>query len=281
MQLHTINTGFFKLDGGAMYGVVPKVLWTRWNEPDAKNLCTWAMRCLLIEEGDRLVLIDTGIGDKQSEKFFSYFEPHGEDSLLKSLKEKGFSPDDITDVLLTHLHFDHCGGAVYRDADGTSKTQFKNARYWSHEDHWNWAMTPNPREKASFLKENFVPIQENGQLNFLKEGEELMPGVSVRCVSGHTEAMLIPHIQYHEKTVVYMADLLPSASHVPLPYVMAYDVQPLKTLVEKNDFLERAVEQEHVLFFEHDKENECAVVKRTEKGIRVDKTFALSELSNG
>jgi len=279
MQLHSIDTGFFKLDGGAMFGVVPKVLWSRWSEPDAKNLCTWAMRCLLIEEGDRLILVDCGIGNKQSEKFFKYFEPHGEDDLVNSLKMKGFHPDDVTDVLLTHLHFDHCGGAVYRDSDGVSRSQFKNAKYWSHEEHWNNAMEPNPREKASFLKENFLPIKENGQLNFLNNGQDLIPGVSVQTVSGHTECMMLPHIQYKGKTLVYMADLLPSAAHIPLPYVMAYDVQPLETMKEKQHFLELAEKENHVLFFEHDKEIECCTTKKTEKGIRLDQTFPLLELS--
>ncbi len=278
MQLHSIDTGFFKLDGGAMFGVVPKKMWHKWNTPDVNNMCTWAMRCMLIEDGDRLVLIDTGIGDKQSEKFFSYFEPHGEDSLLESLKNKGFHPDDITDVLLTHLHFDHCGGAVYRDKEGMSRTQFKNATYWSHEEHWKSAMEPNPREKASFLKENFVPIEANGQLKFLKDGEHLLDSLSVKTVSGHTEAMMIPHIDYKGKTIVYAADLLPSAAHIPLPYVMAYDVQPLQTLKEKASFLNTTVEQEQILFFEHDPVNQCCTTQMTEKGVRLGEILRLEDV---
>lgn len=275
MQLHIIDTGFFKLDGGAMFGVVPKTIWQRLNMPDAKNLCTWAMRCLLIVQKNRRILIDTGLGNKQSEKFFSYVEPHGEANLLSSLAKKGFSPADITDVILTHLHFDHVGGAVSKNENGNLVPTFPNATYWSNEEHWQIAMKPNAREKASFLKENFVPLQEQNQLKFVKDGEEIAAGVSVRFVYGHTHAMMLPHIKYQGKTLVYLADLIPSAAHIKLPYVMAYDMQPLVTLQEKKEYLEEAVEKRHILFFEHDAKIACATVKRTEKGIVFDKEIVL------
>ena len=278
MELHVIETGYFKLDGGAMFGVVPKSLWSKHYPADEKNLCTWAMRCLLIEEGDRLILIDTGLGDKQSEKFFSHFHPHGDDSLLSSIHSKGYSLDDITDVLLTHLHFDHCGGAVSKDGNGKLSPTFKHATYWSNQKHWDWAMTPNPREKASFLKENFVPLIEEDQVKFLNDGESLIEGITVKEVHGHTEAMLIPHIQYKDKTVVYMADLMPSAAHIPMPYVMGYDIRPLETLMERAKFYQEAIENNYVLFFEHDKENECGVLKQGERRIEVDSLFPLSDL---
>lgn len=278
MNLYTIDTGFFKLDGGAMFGVVPKSIWQRINPPDANNLCTWALRLMLVEKGNRLILIDTGIGDKQSEKFFSYYEPHGDDSTEKSLKKHGFSPEDITDVFLTHFHFDHVGGAVKRDGEKLVPA-FPNARYWSNERHFDWATYPNPREKASMLKENFMPLKENGQMEFLGDQQkELLPGFEIHMANGHTEAQMIPHIRYKGKTVVYMADLLPSAGHVPLPYVMAYDVRPLVTLEEKERFLQQAVEEGHILFFEHDKEHECCTLKQTEKGVRPDEFFKLSEI---
>ena len=278
MNLHVINTGYFKLDGGAMFGVVPKSVWSRKMVPDENNLCTWAMRCLLVEDGDRLVLIDTGLGDKQSEKFFSFFEPHGEESLLGSINNAGFSVNDITDVLLTHLHFDHCGGAVSKKNDGTFFPTFPNATYWSNKKHWNWAMTPNQREKASFLKENFVPLIENDQIQFLNDGDELISSIKVKEVHGHTEAMLIPHIEYKNRTLVYMADLMPSAAHIPLPYVMGYDIRPLVTLDERVKFYQEAIRNDYILFFEHDKENECGILKQGERRIELDTTFALKEI---
>lgn len=276
MQLYTIDTGLFKLDGGAMFGVVPKVIWQKIHTPDSNNLCTWAMRCLLIEQGDRLILIDTGMGDKQNEKFFKYYYPHGEATLLSSLKAKGFSPEDVTDVILTHLHFDHCGGAVYRDGDKLKAT-FPNAIYWSHPSHWDWATNPNDREKASFLPENFQPLQANGQLQFVPEGE-IAPGISYELAFGHTEAQIIPHIQYKDKTIVYMADLLPSPGHMPLPYVMGYDVRPLQTLKEKKSFLDRAVENDYLLYFEHDPKIELCTLQNTEKGVRMAEALDLKEI---
>lgn len=276
MQLHTINTGFFKLDGGAMFGVVPKVMWSKLNPPDSNNLCTWAMRCLLIEEGNRLILIDTGIGDKQSEKFFSYFHPHGEDSLVGSLREKGFSPDDVTDVILTHLHFDHVGGAVVRNNKGNFRPTFKNATYWSNSTHWDWAMLPNAREKASFLQENFVPLQESGQLKFMDVDHWDIPAIEFIISNGHTESQLIPKISYKNETIVYCADLMPSPHHLPLPYVMAYDVRPLVTIQERKSFLQEAFEQNWTLFYEHDPIVECSKLIDTPKGIRSGEQFTLN-----
>ncbi|WP_207433224.1 MBL fold metallo-hydrolase [Sabulibacter ruber] len=279
MNLYPINTGNFKLDGGAMFGVVPKTIWQRTNPADENNLCTWAMRCLLVETGDRLILIDNGIGDKQDAKFFSYYYLHGDDSLEKSLKKAGFGFSDITDVFLTHLHFDHCGGSVRYGKDGGLETVFSNARYWSNQDHWTWATEPNPREKASFLKENILPIQESGQLEFLQVGQEqFLPGFEVTYVDGHTDKMMVPRLQYKEKTLCFMADLLPSVGHLPLPYVMGYDTRPLLTLQEKEAFLNRAADEQWVLFFEHDAQNECCTVKHTEKGVRVDQIFPFSDL---
>ncbi|MGB1204566.1 MAG: MBL fold metallo-hydrolase [Chitinophagales bacterium] len=275
MELYIIDTGFFKLDGGAMFGVVPKTIWQRLNMPDAKNLCTWAMRCLLIVQEDRRILIDTGLGNKQSEKFFSYVSPHGEASLLSSLAKHGFSPADITDVILTHLHFDHVGGAVSRNENGDLVPTFPNAIYWSNEAHWQTALKPNAREKASFLKENFVPLQEQDKLRFAKDGEEIMKGVCVQFVHGHTHAMMLPHIEYKGKTLVYLADLIPSTAHIKLPYVMAYDMQPLLTLEEKKTYLEAAAQNGHILFFEHDPQIACATVKQTAKGVAFDKVFDL------
>jgi glyoxylase-like metal-dependent hydrolase (beta-lactamase superfamily II) len=279
MKLHTIDTGFFKLDGGAMFGVVPKTIWNKSNPADENNLCTWAMRCLLIEDGDRLILIDTGIGSKQDAKFFSYYYLHGDASLNLSLSKLGFTADDITDVFLTHLHFDHVGGAVKRDGEKLSPA-FKNATYWSNQQHWDWAVNPNDREKASFLKENILPIQESGQLKFIdaKDGVHFMDGFDARFVYGHTDAMMLPLISYKGKKILYMADLLPSVGHLPLPYVMAYDMFPLKTLNEKKIFLNEALEKEYILYFEHDPVNECCTLQQTERGIRVKDIFKLNEL---
>ena len=279
MNLHTIDTGFFKLDGGAMFGVVPKSLWQKTNPADENNLCTWAMRCLLVEDGDRLILVDTGIGDKQSEKFFSHYYLHGDATMDKSLKKLGFQREDITDVFLTHLHFDHVGGAVARDGE-TLVPAFKNAAYWSNEQHWDWAVNPNEREKASFLKENILPIQESGQLKFIgvEDGILFTGDINIRFVYGHTDAMMLPQISYKGKQILYMADLLPSAGHLPLPYVMAYDMFPLKTLGEKKAFLNEALEKEYILYLEHDPVNECCTIQETERGIKVKETFKLSEI---
>jgi glyoxylase-like metal-dependent hydrolase (beta-lactamase superfamily II) len=280
MKLHVINTGFFKLDGGAMFGVVPKTLWSKTNPADENNLCTWALRCLLVEDGDRLILIDNGIGDKQDAKFFSHYYLHGDDSLGRSLAQKGFSPGDVTDMFLTHLHFDHCGGSIRYSADRTKfETAFPNAKYWSNEEHWKWATEPNPREKASFLKENILPIKESGQLQMIsgEKGNELGNNIYIKYMRGHTDAMMIPHIRYKGKTVVYMADLLPSTGHIPLPYVMGYDTRPLLTLSEKAAFLDEAAQNQYVLFFEHDPVNECCTLERTEKGVRLKDRFSLRE----
>ena len=274
MELYSIDTGFFKLDGGAMFGVVPRSIWEKTNLPDERNLCTWAMRLLLVNTGDRLILIDTGIGDKQDDKFFAHYYLHGPETLDGSLRAHGFSREDITDVFLTHLHFDHCGGAIGKDG----KPAFPNANYWSNERHWDWATHPNDREKASFLKENILPIAESGRLGFVAAGSEFAPGIGVRLAEGHTASMMLPQIQYKGRTLVYMADLLPSVGHLPLPYVMAYDMFPLTTLTEKKAFLEEAVAGDYVLFFEHDPVNECCTLQQTEKGIRVRDRFKLTEL---
>jgi len=277
MKLHSIDTGYFKLDGGAMFGVVPKVIWNKLNPADANNLCTWAMRCLLIEEGDRLILIDTGMGNKQSEKFFGYYEPFGDHTLLSSIKDKGFSPADITDVILTHLHFDHCGAAVSKEGEQLKLT-FPNAIYWSNEAHWNAAVSPNPREKASFLKENILPIQESGQLQFADENTIIAPFINIKLVNGHTDAMMIPHIQYKDRTIVYMADLIPSSFHLPISYVMGYDIRPLDCLQEKDVFLKRGLAEKHILFFEHDPHTECCTLESTDRGIRMSESFDIATL---
>lgn len=279
MRLYTIETGFFKLDGGAMFGVVPKSIWQKSNPADENNLCTWAMRCLLIEDGSRLILVDNGIGNKQDDKFLGHYHLHGDDTLDKSLAKHGFTKKDITDVFLTHLHFDHCGGSIERYGDQLVPA-FPNAVYWSNQQHWDWAVHPNAREKASFLKENILPIQESGQLNFIpgQNGVVFHEGITIRFAYGHTDAMMLPQLQYKDKTIVYMADLLPSVGHLPLPYVMAYDMFPMQTLKEKAEFLNEAVENEYILFLEHDPVNECCTLQHTEKGIRVKETFKLKEV---
>jgi glyoxylase-like metal-dependent hydrolase (beta-lactamase superfamily II) len=278
LKLHVINTGFFKLDGGAMFGVVPKSIWQKTNPADANNLCDWAMRCLLIEDGNRLILIDNGLGDKQDAKFFSHYYLHGDDTLKKSLNALGFSESDITDMFLTHLHFDHCGGGVKYEA-GKLELVFKNAKYWSNDDHWQWATQPNAREKASFLKENILPMQESGHLNFLAiDQPSPFPQFDVFYASGHTDKMMVPKIKYKDKVICYMADLLPSTGHIPLPYVMGYDTRPLLTIAEKEQFLKEAAANNYILFLEHDSVNECCTVKDTEKGVRLDKTFSLREI---
>jgi glyoxylase-like metal-dependent hydrolase (beta-lactamase superfamily II) len=266
MKLHIIDTGLFKLDGGAMFGVVPKSLWSKYQQPDESNLCTWAMRCLLIETEQKLILIDTGMGDKQSEKFFGHYHPHGDATLLNSIKNKGFSAEDITDVVLTHLHFDHCGGAVSKNLNGDLFTTFPKATYWSDQEHWEWAINPNAREKASFLKENILPIQESGQLQFINEYTKIIPELTFALANGHTEGMLIPHIQYGDKTIVFMADLLPSPTHIPIAWVMGYDVRPLVTVREKETFLQEAVNKEYILFYEHDAHIQASKVIATERG---------------
>jgi glyoxylase-like metal-dependent hydrolase (beta-lactamase superfamily II) len=297
MNLYTINTGYFKLDGGAMFGVVPKSIWNKINPADGNNMCDWALRCLLIEDGKRLILIDNGIGNKQDEKFFGHYFLHGDDTLDTSLAKYGFHRDDITDVFLTHLHFDHCGGSIIREGDKLVPA-FKNAGYWSNAQHWDWAVHPNDREKASFLKENILPIRESGQLNFLQypyinedrkdEWTSYPPGlyssaltddITVRFVNGHTNSMMLPQIRYKGKTIVFMADLLPSAGHIPIPYVMAYDMFPLTTLNEKKSFLNEAADNNYILFFEHDPKIECCDLQRTEKGIRINHSFKLEEIA--
>lgn len=283
MKIHSINTGFFKLDGGAMFGVVPKTIWQKTNPADEYNMCTWAMRSMLIENGNKLILIDTGIGNKQSEKFFSHYYLHGNDSLEGNLNKLGFSQNDITDVFLTHLHFDHCGGSIeWNESKSGYRPAFQNATFWSTENHWEWATKPNTREKASFLSENIFPIQESGQLKFLQRNgnysENCFPNLDVLFVDGHTDSMMIPHIKYKGRTVVFMADLLPSVGHIPLPYVMGYDTRPLLTLSEKELFLKRAAVEEYILFFEHDSVNECCTVQQTEKGVRLKEILNLNDL---
>ena len=279
MKLYPINAGYFKLDGGAMFGVVPKSMWQKLNPPDEKNLCNWAMRCLLIEDDKRLILIDNGMGNKQDEKFFGHYYLNGDDTLDKSLAKNGFTKSDVTDVFLTHLHFDHCGGSIERMNDALLPA-FRNANYWSNERQWEWATNPNDREKASFLKENILPIKESGKLKFieLKEGVEFTRNIKIRFVSGHTESMMLPQINYKGKTIIYMADLLPSVAHIPVPYVMAYDTRPLETIKEKKSFLTKAQQEDYILFFEHDPETECCSLQLTEKGVRSKETFLLSDM---
>lgn len=280
MKLFTINAGFFKLDGGAMFGVVPKSIWQKTNPADENNLCTWAMRCLLVQDSDRLILIDNGIGYKQDERFLKHYYLHGDDSLEKSLDFHGFSKDDITDVFLTHLHFDHCGGSIERLEDGSLVPAFKNAIYWSNKAHWDWAVNPNDREKASFLKENILPIQECGKLRFIEttDGVSFTNNIKIRFAFGHTESMMLPQISYKGKTILYMADMLPSVGHIPMPYVMSYDMFPMKTLNEKRKFLTEAVQNDYILYLEHDPVNECCTLQETEKGIRVKDIFKLTDI---
>lgn len=304
MRLYSINTGFFKLDGGAMFGVVPKSIWNKINPADENNLCSWALRCLLIEEGDRLILVDTGLGTKQDAKFFGHYGLHGNDTLDSSLTAHGFTRNDITDIIQTHLHFDHCGGTIARQGDRLVAA-FPSARVWTNPEHWNWAVQPNDREKASFLTENILPIKEGGQLSMIDMPDEKTAGIrfgdqaslteegpslktlgttpftehiDIRFANGHTRAMMLPQIRYRNHTIVFMADLLPSSGHIPLPYVMAYDMFPLVSLQEKKVFLEEALAQNYILFFEHDREQECCTLTRTKKGIRPDRSFSLKEL---
>ena len=270
MNLHIIDTGYFKLDGGAMFGVVPKTLWNKHNPADEKNLCSWSMRCLLIEDGNRLILVDTGLGDKQDDKFFGFYDLHGDATLIGSIKKAGFSPEDVTDVILTHLHFDHVGGAVKYNTDkSVLLPTFPNAAYWSNASHWQWATNPNPREKASFLKENIVPIQESGQLKFIDNEKSPFTNIDFIHVNGHTEQMMLPVIHYKNQKIIYAADLIPSSFHLPLPWVMSYDVRPLLTMQEKESVLKTAAEEKCILLFEHDPIYEAAVVEQTEKGIKI------------
>ena len=290
MKLYSINAGHFKLDGGAMFGVVHKSIWNKLNPADENNMCSWALRCLLVQDGDRLVLIDNGMGDKQDAKFFGHYYLHGDDTLDKSLAKHGFTKDDITDVILTHLHFDHCGGSIVRVGEKLMPA-FKYATYWSNDRHWKWATDPNDREKASFLKENILPIKDSRQLKMVdipvgKDGNNggpvihpstILPSISFILVNGHTEAMMLPVIKWNDQTIVFVADLLPSIAHIPLPYVMAYDMFPLTTLKEKKSFLEWALENNCILFFEHDPVNECCNLELTSKGIRAKDIFTLND----
>lgn len=286
MKIYPIEAGNFKLDGGAMFGVVPKSLWTRTNPADANNMIDIAARCMLLEDGDRLTLIDTGMGNKQSDKFFGYYYRWGDHNLDASLKKYGFHRDDITDVFMTHLHFDHCGGSVQWNKDRTGyEPAFKNAKFWSNKDHWEWATQPNRREKASFLKENILPMQESGQLHFVENPtsdfiETSALDFGIFFADGHTDKQMIPNIQYQEKTIVFMADLLPTAGHLPLPFVMGYDTRPLLTLPEKEKFLNAAASNNYYLWLEHDAHNEIITVKHTEKGVRLDQTYTFNELFN-
>lgn len=279
MKLYSINTGYFKLDGGAMFGVVPKSIWKKLNPGDDNNMCNWAMRCLLIEDGNRLILIDNGMGNKQDEKFFGHYYLNGDDSLEKSLAKHGFSKGDITDAFLTHLHFDHCGGSIDKEGDKYVPA-FKNATYWSNERHWEWATKPNDREKASFLKENILPIKESGQLKFIdvKDGVAFNDNINIRFMHGHTDAMMLPQITYKDKTIVYMADLLPAVAHIPVPYIMAYDIKPLETLTEKKSFISEAQKNDYILFFEHDPNIECCSLQLTERGVRSKEHFRLEDI---
>lgn len=278
MTLQTIDTGFFKLDGGAMFGVVPKVLWNKLNPADDRNLCSWALRCLLIADGNRLVLVDTGMGDKQDARFFGHYDLHGDASLLHSIQQAGYAETDITDVLLTHLHFDHVGGAIKRAAgSGNLLPTFTNATHWVHSDHWHWATHPNPREKASFLSENILPIQQSGQLTFLDKTPFDLPGLEFIYVDGHTEKMALPKLTINDRTILFCSDLMPSSYHVLLPYVMSYDVRPLLTMDEKARVLAQAAAENWILVFQHDPVTEAATVEMTEKGVRIKDKGALRE----
>lgn len=286
MKIYPIEAGNFKLDGGAMFGVVPKSLWTRTNPADSNNMIDIAARCMLIENGDRLTLIDTGMGNKQSDKFFGYYFPWGEHSLDTSLKKHGFHRDDITHVFMTHLHFDHCGGSVQWNKDKTGyEPAFKNAKYWSNKDHWQWATNPNRREKASFLTENIMPMQESGQLHFVEKptsdfSETSALDFGIFFADGHTDKQMLPHVKYQDKTIVFMADLLPTAGHLPLPFVMGYDTRPLLTMPEKEKFLNAAADNGYFLWLEHDAHNQIITVKHTEKGVRLDQIYTYNQLFN-
>ena len=284
MKLYPIEAGNFKLDGGAMFGVVPKTIWNKTNPADENNLIDIAARCLLIEDGNRLTLIDTGMGNKQSDKFFGYYSLWGEHSLDNSLKKAGFHRDDITDVFMTHLHFDHCGGSVNWNIDKTGyEVAFKNAEFWTNDNHWEWATKPNSREKASFLHENIIPMQESGQLNFVKRSEgdflqESELGFGIFFADGHTEKQMLPHINYNGKTIVFCADMLPTAGHIPIPYVTGYDTRPLMSMDEKQIFLNNAADNNYYLWLEHDAHNQIITVQHTEKGIRLKEIFKCEDI---
>lgn len=279
MRLETIHCGNFKLDGGAMFGTVPKSIWKNLNPADERNMCNWALRCLLVEDGNRLILIDNGLGDKQSEKFFSYYYLNGEHSLSKSLHDVGVDFKDITDVVLTHLHFDHCGGSVkWNSTRDKYELSFPNAEHWVHKDHWAHALDSNPREKASFLTENIQPIQELGNLRFLPDDLSITENISAIVANGHTEKMICPKINLGDKQLVFMADLIPSVGHIRPNYVMGYDIRPLETMKERGAFLEEAVENDYILMFEHDLNTECGTIKKTERGFALDQGFALNEI---
>ena len=281
MKIYPIETGNFKLDGGAMFGVVPKTIWQKTNPADSRNLIDMSMRCMLIEDGQRLILIDTGLGSKQSDKFFGYYHLFGNFSLESSLAKLGFHRDDITDVFLTHLHFDHCGGVIEWNSQKTLlQPAFKNAKFWSNDNHWKWALEPNPREKASFLKENINPIRESGQLNFITNNSLDQIGFNVLFMDGHTEKQMLPKLSYQGKTIVFMADLLPTIGHIPLPYVMGYDTRPLLTIKEKAIFLKEAADNNYYLFLEHDAYNEICTVQHTEKGVRLKETHKFTDIFN-
>ncbi|MCC6570645.1 MAG: MBL fold metallo-hydrolase [Chitinophagales bacterium] len=277
MKLYTIDTGYFKLDGGPMFGVVPKTMWQKLNPPDENNMCTWAMRCLLVEDQNRRMLIDTGMGDFIDDTYRKRYLPNGEDTLEKSLAKHGFSAEDITDVFLTHLHFDHCMGALKDDGMGQPTLRFPNATYWSSYAQWESAMHPNAREKASYRKEYLQAIADSGKLKYVEKEELGLDNVSIEYTFGHTESMMICHIYKGNQTISYCADLVPSHHHVRLAYIMAYDIRPMESLKEKTIFLEKALENNHILFFEHDKDVECATLKRTDKGIEVDRLMTLAE----
>lgn len=279
MNLYPIETGNLKLDGGAMFGVVPKSMWQKQYPADENNLCNWAMRCLLIQDEDRLILIDNGIGEKQDFNFLKHYYLNGDDTLEKSLSKYGFKPEDVTDMILTHLHFDHCGGSIKMNDDNTEyKPAFPNANYWVSRAQFDWATDPNHRESASFLKENIYPIMESGKLKLVEEEGEILPNISVRIYNGHTEGQMIPLIKYYGRTIAFMADLLPAATHIPMPWIMSYDTRPLVTLDDKTRFFKEAVPGEYILFFEHDLYNECATLEETPKGVRVKETFKLAEI---
>jgi glyoxylase-like metal-dependent hydrolase (beta-lactamase superfamily II) len=279
MILHSIDAGYFKLDGGAMFGVVPKTFWYKLNPADENNLCSWAMRCLLIEDGQKLILVDTGMGNKQDEKWLSYYFRHGEGELVKSIRAKGYSENEVTDVILSHLHFDHCGGAVKWNNDRTKfEMTFPNAKYWSHSEHFKSALHPNQREKSTFFKDNILPIQEANQLFFLdKATENSFQNIEFLLADGHTEKMLMPKITYQNKQVLFIADTMPSHAHIPVPYVMGYDINPLITMKEKENLLSQASENEWIIFFDHDPIYDCATIQKTEKGYILKEKGKLGE----
>ena len=279
MKLYSIETGNLKLDGGAMFGVVPKSLWQKVYPSDENNLCNWAMRCLLVIDGNRKILIDNGIGDKQNEDFLRHYYLNGDDTLEKSLAKFGYTPDDITDMILTHLHFDHCGGSIKYSPDKTNfELAFKNATYWASKQQYEWAINPNRREGASFLKENILPIEQSGHLKLVEKDTEIFPGIKLELFHGHTEGQIIPVIKTNGKTIAFMADLLPSTAHIPMPWVMAYDTKPLLTFKDKERFYKEAIEGDYILFFEHDIYHECCTIQETKKGIRVKETFKLKDV---